>query len=156
MCNSKTEWVIVIQCLPLWWTVTKPYTGIWFSITGKVRPPWTPCVCVIHRKKKTLNKRNLWCAKPRNGRGSYTYNEVTGMTQNLSMLRCELTNMWMSRRLDKLSGTSVHRLVKAMDINSPYDLTTAWNKNKLKAVHWSDRNNQAHIFNHDVLDKLLY
>lgn len=54
-------------------------------------------------------------------------------------------------RLDKWSGTSVHHLV-----NSPYDSTTAWNKNKLKAVHWSDRNKRAHILNHDALDKLLY
>lgn len=59
-------------------------------------------------------------------------------------------------RLDRWRGTSVHHLKKAMDINSPYDSTTAWNKNKLKAVHWSDRNKQAHILNHDALDKLLY
>lgn len=69
----------------------------------------------------------------------------------------QIKQMWMSEeRLDKLRGTSVHHLVKAMDIISPYDSTTAWNKNKPKAVHWSDRNKRAHTLDHDALDKLLY
>lgn len=86
-CNS--------ECLLQWRTVTKPYTGIWFTITGKEGPPWT---CVIHKDiNSEVSKRKAtfstdWHTKPRNRRGSYTHSEVTAMTQNLSTLRCGLTN----------------------------------------------------------------